>query len=325
MKFFLATPLLFLTLASAQTAHFPDLEWKEKEEDHILIRTHKTSTDPARKYAEMTYEVLEAILPGLTADFAQNEFRTPGGAEAGANDKFRFTTYLVDTGADFHRLVMTEAKRSNWPAGNVQVVNQVGNFTDSENRYLVICKSDPMETGGGKGQDRTPILVHNTGSLLMKGRSRQANLPFWMTAGMGYYAEHMVLKKCSVAYLDFDGHYRQEPDDKVEIRRGAALKLGTDWARTLKDLCKKGNRVSLAKTLAAEILSLSPNESGYVFALTYYLVSDEDQAKKYQSFLKAIREGETPDAELLLKTYGFADEGAFETAWYEWMESRKFK
>lgn len=322
--------ICFLALAlvatvSAQTAHFPNIGWKEKESDHITIRTHKTGTDPARKYAEKTYEILEAILPGLTTDFEQDEFRTPAGGKAGANGKFRFTTYLVDTGKDFHELVMTEAKKYNWPAGNIQVVNQVGNFTDSENRFLVICKSDPTQTGGGGKQDRTPILVHNTGELLMKGRSRQAQLPFWMTAGMGYYAEHMVLKKCSVAYLDFQGHYRQNPEDKVDIRKGGVLSLGSDWTRTLQNLCKKGTRVSLAKTMAAEIITLSPNESGYIFALTYFLVSDEEQVKKYQEFLKAIREGATPDATLLLKTYGYADDAALETAWYEWMQSRKFK
>lgn len=309
----------------AQTAHFPDIDWKEKESDHIMIRTHKTSTDPARKYSEKTFEVMREILPGLSNDFEKNEFRSPGGGEAGANDKFRLTTYLVDTGGDFHQLVMTEAKRSNWQGGNVQIVNQVGNFTDSQNRFLVICKSDPTQTGGGGKQDRAPILVHNTGSLLMKGRSRQAKLPFWMTAGMGYYAEHMVLNKCSVAYLDFQGHYRQKPGDKVDVRKGGVLKLSSDWTRVLQDLCKKGIRVSLAKTLASEIITLSPNESGYIFALTYFLVSDEDQAKKYQAFLKAIREGASPDAELLLKTYGYADEAALETAWYEWMQSRKFK
>ena len=88
---------------------------------------------------------------------------------------------------------------------------------------------------------------------------------------------------------------------------------------------KKGERVSLTKAMNTEIVTLSPNESGYIFALTYFLVSNEEQAKKYQTFLKEIRDGATPDAELLLKTYGFADETAFETAWYAWMESSKFK
>jgi len=325
MKIALAATIMATSIGSSQTAHFPVLEWKEKESDHIMIRTHGTGTDPARKYSEKTYEVMEEILPGLTPDFGKNEFRAPGGGDAGANGQFRFTTYLVEAGADFQQLVTTEAGRNNWPAGNIQIVNQVGNFTDRQNRYLVICKGDPTTSSGGGEKDRTPILVHSTGSLLMKGRSRQAQLPFWMTAGMGYYAEHMVLDKCSVAYLDFTQYYQQDPNEQVEILKGGVLALGTDWARTLRDLCKKGQRESLEKTLAAEILTLSPNESGYLFALTYFLVSDEEMAKKYQTFLKAIRGGDSPSKELLLSTFGYATDAELETAWYEWMMSRKFK
>lgn len=194
-----------LAVAQAQTVHFPDLEWREKERDHIMIRTHRTGSDSARRYAEKTYEVMEEILPELTADFETGNFRTPGGGEAGTKGAFRFTTYLVD------------------------------------------------------------------------------------------------------------------------IKKGAALALGTDWTRTLRDLYKKGERESLEKTLAAEILSLSPNQSGYLFALSYFLVSDEEKAGKYQAFLAAIREGATPDRDLLLKTYGFPHDAAFKTAWYDWMESRDFR
>lgn len=322
MKRIFAVSIMATLIGHSQTTHFPEFQWKEKETDHIMIRSHGTGTDPARKYAEKTHEIMADILPGLTADFEKNEFRTPGGGEAGANGKFRFTTYLVEAGADFQQLVTTEAGRSGWSAGNIQVVNQVGNFTDSQNRYLVICKGDPTSSGGGGNQDRTPILVHSTGSLLMKGHSRQASLPFWMTAGMGYYAEHIVLDKCSVAYLDFSQYYQK---DAIDIRKGGVLTLGTNWARTLADLCKKGERVSLEKTLAAEILTLSPNESGYLFALTYFLVSDQDQAKKYQTFLKAIRDGSSPDKNLLLATYGYATDADLEKVWYDWMMSRDFK
>lgn len=323
MKLLVSAGIFSIATALGQTNHFPELVWKEKESDHIMIRTHKTSTDPARRYSEKTYELLEGILPGLKPDFEQDEFRTPNGSKSGANGRFRFTTYLVDEGGDFQQLAAAEAKRSGWQDGRLSLVHRVGNFVDPQNRFLAICKSDARETGGGGKRDRTPILVHSTGSLLMKGRSRQASLPFWMTAGMGYYAEHMILRKCSVAYLDFEKYYNE--DGPGDVRQGAVLKLGSDWARILRDLCKKGERVSLDKVMAADILTLSPNDSGYIFALTYFLVSNEEQAKKYATFIKAIREGAKPDAGLLLKTYGFDDQAALEKAWYAWMQSREFK
>ena len=322
--------LAFATLIAsspifAQTEHFPGMQWKEKELDHFLVRSHGTNSDPARRYAEKTFEVMLEILPGLTADFEKKEFRTPGGGDAAKDDQFRFTVYLMDSGDAFHTCVMADATRQNWPAGNVQITKQVGNYLDTDNRYVVICKGDPMDSGGGRETDKKEILVHRLGTALMKGRTRQAQLPFWMTAGIGYYAEHMVFNRCAIYYLDFEAYYKDNPDAKVDARKGGSLGPEEAWPRILRKLCKKEKRVSLEKTLNAEILTLSPNESGYMFALNYFLVSTEERTKLYQTFITAIREGKEPTKELLLKTYGYTDDAALEEEWYDWMMSSKFK
>ncbi|MFT6181606.1 MAG: hypothetical protein ACJAQT_004242 [Akkermansiaceae bacterium] len=317
--------LLSIGVSGAQTDHFPTMKWKEKELDHFMIRTSGTNTDPARKFSEKTFEIMFEILPGLQADFEKKEFQTPGGAAASKGESFRFTTYLVNSGDDFHQCVTVDAARENWPAGNIQITKKVGNYLDSHNRYLVICKSDPMDSGGGRDQDRKEILVHSLGTALMKGRSRQLQLPFWMTAGMGYYAEHMVFNRCSIYYLDFEAYYNANPDAKVDARKGGSLGPEESWAKILRKLCKKEKRVSLEKTINAKIITLSPNESGYMFALNYFLVSTEERIKKYQSFITSIRDGKEPTKELLLSIYGYNDDAAFETVWYEWMMSSKFK
>lgn len=290
-----------------------------------MIRTNGTGTDPARKFAEKTYKVMLEILPGLENHFEKNQFRTPGGQEAGKEEQFRFTTYLVGTGDDFHNCVMVDAKRYNWAAGNVQITKQVGNYLDPMNRYLVICKSDPAQSGGGREQDRKEILVHSLGSALMKSRTHQASLPFWMTAGMGYYAEHMVFDRCSIFYLDFEAYYRDNPDAKVDTRKGGSLGPEEAWPKILRKLCKAGKRVGLEETMNAEIITLSPNESGYMFALNYFMVSTDERAKNYQEFIASIRGGDEPTKELVLKTFGYGDDAAFEKDWYEWMMSSKFK
>ncbi|MDB4578486.1 hypothetical protein N9105_04180 [Akkermansiaceae bacterium] len=46
---------------------------------------------------------------------------------------------------------------------------------------------------------------------------------------------------------------------------------------------------------------------------------------KYQAFVAAIRGGKEPTKELLLETFGYADDDALETEWYEFLESSKFK
>ena len=325
MKWKVVLSLLVASVAAGQTLHFPDLKWKEKNLDHFTIRTKGTGTDPARKYSEKTYEVMLEILPGLERDFEKNEFRTPGGQEAGEEDRFRFTIYLVENGHDFHSCVMIDANRHNWRSGNVQITKQVGNYLDSMNRYLVICKSDPEQSGGGREKDRKEILVHNLGTALMKSRTHQANLPFWMTAGMGYYAEHMVFDRCSIYYLDFEAYYRENPDAKVDARKGGTLGPQESWPRILRKLCKDDKRVSLEKTLDAQIITLSPNESGYIFALNYFMVSTDERRKKYQEFITSIRGNVKPTKDLLLKTMGYGDDASFEKDWYDWMMSSKFK
>ena len=86
----LAILLALTPHAAAQEPHFPDLKWKEKETDHFMIYAKSTGNDPARKYAEDVWEACQEILPGLEADFAQNEFRTPVGQRE--RTRLRFAT-----------------------------------------------------------------------------------------------------------------------------------------------------------------------------------------------------------------------------------------
>lgn len=325
MKKILVLSILTISFAVGQALHFPEMRWKEKQVDHFTIRTNGTGTDPARKFSEKTYKVMLKILPGLESDFEKNEFKTPGGKEAAKKDKFRFTTYLLGSGDAFDNCVMVDAKRHNWTRGNIQITKQVGNYLDRMNRYLVICKSDPKRSGGGREEDRKEILVHSLGTALMKGRTRQADLPFWMTAGIGYYAEHIIFDRCSIYYLDFEAYYRQNPDTKVDAQKGGSLGPEESWPRILRKLCKAEKRVSLEKTLNAQVLTLSPNESGYMFALNYFMVSSDQRTKKYQAFITAIREGAEPTKDLLLKIMGYANDTTFEKDWYEWMMSSKFR
>ncbi|MDB4494965.1 hypothetical protein N9217_01475 [Akkermansiaceae bacterium] len=67
------------------------------------------------------------------------------------------------------------------------------------------------------------------------------------------------------------------------------------------------------------------NESGYIFALNYFMVSTNERTKKYQGFITSIRAGAKPTKDLLLKTMGYGDDASFEKDWYEWMMSSKFK
>ncbi len=313
---FLAVPLIH-----AQHDHFPDIAWKERKSDHFTLRVASSNNDPASRYAEKVWEVCVAVLPGMKQDFEKNEFRTPGGAEASDDAPFRFTIYLLGNGGDFEECVQVDAERNRWDANTVKVTKQTANYADPQHRYVVLCKGEVEETAGGD-RDMTAIFAHSTGATLMEGQARGKNLPFWMSAGFGYYVEHQLFSLCRVHYLDFEAYYNEQ---NAEIKRGEALGPDESWAKVIKKMCKKDERVSLAQVCSAEILSLTPQQSGYIFALTSFLVRDEGARVKYRELVAKSADGDAIDKGVLLECYGYADDVALEKEWYEWIESRDFK
>jgi hypothetical protein len=316
-----AAALLAAPFAHAQHDHFPAGKWKEKKSDHFTLRVDSTNTDPAARNAEKVWEVCVAVLPGMKQDFEKNEFRTPAGGEGSDEAPFRFTIYLLGNGADFDEVVKVDGERNGWTANFVQVVKKTANYADPQHRYVVLCKGATDQSAGGD-RDLTPVFVHSTGATLMEGQARGKNLPFWMTAGFGYYVEHQLFKLCRVHYLDFEAYYE---DQKAEIKQGETLGPDQSWAKVLNKMCKKGKRVSLEKVCAADILSLTPEESGYIFALTSFLVRDEPARVKYRELVAKSAGGQAIDKATMLSCYGYASDAALEKEWYEWIESRNFK
>jgi hypothetical protein len=316
--------LLFsLTFVSAQHEHFAGFKWREKQSDHFTLRAKSTNHDPARKYAEKVWDECVRVMPGLTDDFAKNEFRTPGGSEGSDTAPYRFTVYLVGTGKDYTNILNEEQQRSGWDVNRLRTCRIARNFADPQNRYYVLCKADPARTGGGGERDLTPSFVHGCSTAILKGRSLSGNMPFWFTAGWGYYVEHRIFRLCRVYYLDFENYYKN--NDNVEIKKGAVLGPEDAWTNALKKMCKQGIRETLDKISKVSILSLTPNQSGYMFALTYFLVSTDERIEKYRKLIAESRGGTKITKELLLEVYGYKDDAALEMDWYDFMESRDFR
>lgn len=319
----------FFALASVlpafgQKEHFPSIKWKERETDHFMLRSFHTDHDPARKLAKRVWKEMSEIIPSLVTDFEKKEFRTPGGADPSKGEQFKYTVYLVADGNTFHEVVQADAKRNNWSIDQVNLTKQVGNYADPHNRFMVICKTDALSSGRGDEQDKSAIFVHIAGSNFLKGQARTGKQPFWMGAGIGYYLEHLVFKKCRVLYLDFDKYYASE-DGKAETVKGGTLGPQNAWPPVIRKLCKKDKRVSLQGVMETKITMLTPNESGYIFALTHFMVSNEERLVKYQAFVAAVRDGEEATKELLLESFGYDDDEEFEKEWYDFLESSKFK
>ena len=143
-----------------------------------------------------------------------------------------------------------------------------------------------------------------------------------MSAGWGYYVEHRIFRLCRVHYIDFKTYYANE---KADFKRGATLEPNEPWPSPLKKMCRKEIREALDSVCNAQILSLTPNQSGYIFALTYFLVSTDENITKYQKLIERSRQGEKITKSILLEVYGYEDDAALEKDWYEFMESRDFR
>lgn len=312
-----------VSLAPAQHQHFEGFDWRERETDHFTLRAAGTNHDPARRYAEKVWDECVLVMPGLEDDFAKNEFRTPSGDTGADEAPYRFTVYLVGTGHDYTRILEQQQKRSGWDATMVRSCRITRNYGDPQNRYRVLCKADPDSSGGGGEKDLTPSFVHGTATTILRGRGRSRNMPFWFTAGWGYYVEHRIFELCRVHYIDFDAYYGNA--DNAEIKKGGVLGPDRAWTDPLKRMCKKGVRESLDELSRAQIITLTPNESGYIFALTYFLVSTDERVANYRKLLAASRDGQTITKEFLLETYGYENDAALEADWYEFMESRDFR
>ena len=217
----------------------------------------------------------------------------------------------------------TDQQRHGFSHNTLRSIRTTRSYRDPQNRYHVLCKVDPDASGGGDEKEMSAIFIHATGSNLLEGRARSNKLPFWMTAGFGYYIEHLLTRSCRVYYVDFEEYYQNNQD--AEIVRGGALGPDKPWPGAVKALCKKDVRESLEEVCSADIITLSPNESGYIFALTHFLVSTEDRVANYRRLVAAAREGKEVTKELLLITYGYEDDAALEADWYDYLESSKFK
>jgi len=317
----LSLAILSAPAVLAQHQHFENFEWRERLTDHFALRAKSTNHDPARRYAEKVWDECVHVMPGLEEDFSKNKFRTPGGASGADTAPYRFTVYLIGSGLDYTTALEQQQRRSSWDANQVQSCRITRNYGDPQNRYRVLCKADPEKSAGGE-TDLTPVFVHGTAATILEGRGLTGNLPFWMTAGWGYYVEHRIFRLCRVHYIDFKTYYANE---KADFKRGATLEPNEDWPGPLKKMCKKDIRETLDTVCKAEILTLTPNQSGYIFALTYFLVGNDENIAKYRKLVARARQGGAITKSVLLDAYGYEDDAALEADWYEFMESRHFK
>ena len=317
---------LSISSVAARSEHYKGIKWKDRETHHFVLRANGTDHNPGKKFAEDVYDLTEGILPGLKADFEEKEFRTPNGSDGGGDsEKFRYTIYMTGKAYTYLTMVQQEADKGR-TANNIRGMKVTGNYGDVQNQFYVLCKEHigdaDIESGKGGGKrDMTNVMIHSVGSQLVAGRARQSGLPLWMGAGYGYYCEHKLTKSCRVHYIDFSGYYDQAGD----MVTGGKLNSSDPWTKPLRALCKKNIRETLAVVTSAKVDSMTPNISGYMFALAHFMVSTPERCKNYQKLVASARSGIQITKAELLQAYGYSSDSEFEKDWYEYIMSNKFR
>lgn len=307
--------VLILGVAHAQVDHFPDQKWKETKTDHFTIRTQGTSASGAKRYVEKVWEICERTMPGIKEEYANNTFKTPGGA-AGSDEKpYRFTVYIVKRIYPFQEMVDKVTKNmGDNAAGYKQLCMETKMLGDTDHRYVVFCLED-------RQGDIDALLVHSVASTMLSGHGRMKDLNFFHTAGFGYYAEHLIFKKCRVHYLDFSQYYKN-----VEVVRGAVLDGKSSWTKPIQKMVKKGDvKPRLSELFSTDVAQLNPPRSGLLFALAHFMCHEPENTKKHHAYMDKLREGSSPSVELIVETFGYDSEAAFNAAFTEYILSRKFR
>ena len=321
-----ATCALLLSPAIAdddRPFQFTSHDLRAKKTDHFLIKYNGKKLDPAKSFAEDTWDACAKVMPNLEADF-KNKFRAPAASRnrrdfPKPDEVFRYRIYMIDTNPVYVDLMLEHlARRPNRPGIDTHraLLQRVGMFEDFENRYLV------QDINGGRGGAREVQMVHGLASSLLQGQARQGHLPLWLGAGIGYYIEYEMFERCRVFYLDFSAYYKGEGG---KVNQGEILDGDTPWTKPLRKLARAGKTEKLNAVIGAEVSTMTPQISGYIFALTSFMLSTEGRAQSYHRMISEIAGGQSPSLAHLLKCFGYDSAAGFESDWYKFVGSAKFR
>lgn len=303
---------------------FEDVAFKGKKTKHFDMQSTTRSFRPAEKNVETVWNKMVSAVPGIRDDFERLQFAAPGQSrnradfKASAN-RFLYRVYLVHSAAEYEKVVKAYGAtlEGQTQAFFLRMVPQVGSFDDFDNRWMLLFLEP------GRDEDSyASLLAHMLSGQLVRGYQQKQDMPLWLAAGLGYWTEHQMFKRCVVSYMDYEAYYAEEGN----VVQSDIFEMNKAWTSPLKAACKKGERYSLTDVVGVEVAGMTPRMAGYVFALHMFLLSDADKRRRYGFLQKAIREGTAAtDVESVLRAYGFADEATFNTAWYTYILSGDFR
>ena len=140
--------------------------------------------------------------------------------------------------------------------------------------------------------------------------------------GHAYYKEIKLAGHTETSLLDAEVY------DQDEIVKAKGFDDGTKWAKTLRELVRKGKvEPSLEKLLGwKEVKDLTPESIVLCYSFAYYLQSTPERLNSFANMIRRVQyDGAMPVPLELAKLYGFKTSKEFETDWTEFIKSQDFK
>ncbi len=140
--------------------------------------------------------------------------------------------------------------------------------------------------------------------------------------GHAYYKEIKLAGHTETSLLDAEVY------DQDEIVKAKGFDDGTKWAKTLRELVRKGKvEPNLEKLLGwREVKDLTPESIVLSYSFAYYLQSTPERLNSFANMIRRVQyDGAMPISLELAKLYGFKTAKEFETDWIEFIKSQDFK
>ena len=140
--------------------------------------------------------------------------------------------------------------------------------------------------------------------------------------GHAYYKESKLAGQTETSRLAAEGY------DQDEIVKAKGFDDGTKWAKTLRELVRKGKvEPNLEKLLGwREVKDLTPESIVLSYSFAYYLQSTPERLNSFANMIRRVQyDGAMPISLELAKLYGFKTAKEFETDWIEFIKSQDFK
>ncbi len=308
---------------------FQNLAFRESESQHFRYMTIGTSAREVRGIAEKVFVLMMPRLAGLREKFEQGEFRAPGEASNPADfpqgdGVFKYTVHLVENQNDYHEMVKQYADSIESDALREFILGTapaLGQFTDFKNRFSVAYDDGKTDMNG--------LVAHQIGFQLVSIETESPHLPLWLRMGAGYFVESRLHDRCTVFYADFtpyqDGHYGEDDGGGGVLDKREIVSNDKSWIPSIKSLSRRKMPVSLSRMLEVTTRDLTPMESAFSLSLFSYCTSGVAEMKAFREILDRVSKQEALSAEEFAQLYGFDSVEAFDAAWRDYIQSRKFR